>query len=225
VFLDEIAEIALELQPKLLRVLQEREFERLGNSRTLHTDARLIAATNRDLAAMVADQKFRADLFYRLNVFPLHVPPLRDRAEDIPLLVRHFVQHFARRMNRAIETIPPEAMSALVIYHWPGNIRELQNVIERAVILSRGPVLQVPIGDLKTQHPAEAVPNIQKPGRKPGQIETLEEVERRHILDTLDAAGWVIAGENGAAAMLGLKRSTLQARMEKLGIRRARSAG
>ncbi len=217
VFLDEIAEIALELQPKLLRVLQEREFERLGNSRTLHTDARLIAATNRDLAAMVADQKFRADLFYRLNVFPLHVPPLRERAEDIPLLVRHFVRHFARRMNRALDTISSEAMSALVSYHWPGNIRELQNVIERAVILSRGPVLQVPVGDLKTQ-PAGKI-------EAPGKIATLEEVERRHILETLDAARWVIAGEHGAAALLGLKRSTLQARMEKLGIRRARTAG
>ena len=140
-FLDEIGEIPLELQPKLLRVLQEREFERLGSSRTLRTDARLIAATNRDLGAMVDEQKFRSDLYYRLNVFPVRVPPLRQRPDDIPLLVRHFVQQFSRRTNRSIETIPSETMTALVNYDWPGNIRELQNVIERAVILSKGPVL------------------------------------------------------------------------------------
>src|SRR4029077_17839814 len=151
VFLDEIGEIPLELQPKLLRVLQEREFERLGSSRTLRTDARLIAATNRDLAAMVNDQKFRADLFYRLNVFPVHVPPLRDRQEDIPLLVRHFVQQFARRMGKAVDTIPSDTMNVLVRYHWPGNIRELQNLVERAVILSAGPVLKVPLNDLQVQ--------------------------------------------------------------------------
>src|SRR6202041_2796108 len=143
IFLDEIGEIPLELQTKLLRVLQEREFERLGSSRTLRTDARLIAATNRDLEAMVEEQKFRSDLYYRLNVFPLRVPSLRDRREDIPLLVRHFVQQFSRRMNRGIETIPSEAMNTLVRYDWPGNIRELQNVIERAVIVSNGPVLKV----------------------------------------------------------------------------------
>jgi formate hydrogenlyase transcriptional activator len=214
VFLDEIGEIPLELQPKLLRVLQEREFERLGSSRTLRTDARLIAATNRDLAEMVEDQKFRADLFYRLNVFPVHVPPLRERQEDIPLLVRHFVQQFARRMGRAVDTIPTEAMNVLVHYHWPGNIRELQNLVERAVILSAGPVLKVPLHDLQAQ-PAAA------PARK---TETLEESERRHILDALDAADWLISGPRGAATALGLKRSTLQARMEKLGIRRARAA-
>jgi formate hydrogenlyase transcriptional activator len=213
VFLDEIGEIPLELQPKLLRVLQEREFERLGSSRTQRTDARLIAATNRDLAAMVEEQKFRADLFYRLNVFPVQVPPLRERSEDIPLLVRHFVQQFARRMGKVVDTIPAEAMNVLVRYHWPGNIRELQNLLERAVILSAGPVLKVPLPDLQT--PA-AVPT-----RK---IERLEEAERRHILDALDAADWVISGPKGAANALGLKRSTLQARMEKLGIRRARTA-
>src|SRR6476659_1492158 len=145
VFLDEIGEVPLELQPKLLRVLQEREFERLGSSRTLRSDARLIAATNRDLASLVEEQKFRADLFYRLNVFPVHVPPLRERQDDIPLLVRHFVQQFARRMKRNIDTIPAETMDALIHYHWPGNIRELQNLVERAIILSSGPVLKVPL--------------------------------------------------------------------------------
>jgi formate hydrogenlyase transcriptional activator len=214
VFLDEVGEIPLDLQPKLLRVLQEREFERLGSSRTLRTDARLIAATNRDLSTMVADQKFRADLFYRLNVFPVKLPSLRERQEDIPALVRHFVQQFARRMNRAIDTIPSDTMNVLIRYHWPGNIRELQNLIERAVILTTGPVLRVPLSDLQAQ-PASSAPRKQ---------ETLEDAERRTILDALEAAHWVISGPKGAASMLGLKRSTLQARMEKLGIRRARAA-
>jgi formate hydrogenlyase transcriptional activator len=214
VFLDEIGEIPLELQPKLLRVLQEREFERLGSSRTLRTDARLIAATNRDLGAMVEEQKFRADLFYRLNVFPVHVPPLRERQDDIPLLVRHFVQQFARRMSKAVDTVPVETMSALVRYHWPGNIRELQNLVERAVILSSGPILKVPLNDLQAL-PAPAAAR---------RIDTLEETERRHIVEALDASDWVISGSNGAATLLGLKRSTLQARMERLGIRRARAA-
>jgi formate hydrogenlyase transcriptional activator len=214
VFLDEIGEIPLELQPKLLRVLQEREFERLGSSRTLRTDARLIAATNRDLAEMVEKQNFRADLFYRLNVFPVHVPPLRDRQDDIPLLVRHFVQQFARRMGKVVDTIPSDAMNVLVRYHWPGNIRELQNLVERAVILSAGPVLKVPLHDLQAAPAATAA-------RK---TETMAEAERRHILEALNAADWVISGPKGAAAALGLKRSTLQARMEKLGIRRARAA-
>jgi len=218
VFLDEVGEIPLELQPKLLRVLQEREFERLGSSRTLHTDARLIAATNRDLGEMVEDQKLRADLFYRLNVFPVHVPALRERQDDIPLLVRHFVQHFARKMGKVVDTIPAETMNALVRYHWPGNIRELQNLVERAVILSPGPTLRVPLNDLHVQPvAAAAAPGARKP-------ETLEEVERRHILETLDVTDWVISGPKGAAATLGLKRSTLQARMEKLGIRRTRAA-
>ncbi len=149
IFLDEIGEVPLELQTKLLRVLQEREFERLGSSRTLRTDARLIAATNRDLEAMVSEQKFRSDLFFRLNVFPLHVPPLRERQGDIPLLVRHFTQQFSTRMKKAIDTIPSAAMDALSRYHWPGNIRELQNVIERAVIISTGPALRVDVTDLK----------------------------------------------------------------------------
>jgi formate hydrogenlyase transcriptional activator len=223
VFLDEIGEIPLELQPKLLRVLQEREFERLGSSRTLKSDARLIAATNRDLAEMVADHEFRADLFYRLNVFPIQLPPLRDRREDIPLLVRHFARQFARRMNRAIEAIPSETMSVLVAYHWPGNIRELQNLVERAVILSTGPVLNVPLRDLQSQ-PQAAVPANSTANGRPRKIETLEDVERRHVLETLDATDWVVGGPKGAAVMLGLKRSTLQVRMEKLGIRRARTA-
>jgi formate hydrogenlyase transcriptional activator len=218
VFLDEIGEIPLELQPKLLRVLQEREFERLGSSRTLRSDARLIAATNRDLAEMVDEQKFRADLFYRLNVFPVRVPPLRERTEDIPLLVRHFVQQFARRMGKTVDTIPTETMNALVRYHWPGNIRELQNLMERAVILSTGPALKAPLNDLQLQ------PAAPPPVSGPRKIETLEEAERRHILDALDAADWVISGPKGAATALGMKRSTLQARMAKLGIRRARAA-
>ena len=209
VFLDEVGEIPLELQPKLLRVLQEREFERLGSSRTLQTDARLIAATNQDLAAMVKEHKFRSDLFYRLNVFPVQVPPLRERQEDIPLLARHFVQQYARRMNKVIETIPSEAMSVLTRYHWPGNIRELQNLMERAVILSPGPVLKVPLAGLHDGPPRAA-------GHK---IETLEDAERRHITEALEATSWVVGGPKGAAALLGMKRTTLQWRMDKLGIR------
>jgi formate hydrogenlyase transcriptional activator len=213
IFLDEIGEIPLELQPKLLRVLQEREFERLGSSRTLRSDARLIAATNRDLPNMVEEQRFRSDLFYRLNVFPIHVPPLRERKEDIPFLVRHFAQHFARNMKRQIDTISAETMNALVHYPWPGNIRELQNIIERAVILSKGPVLKVPLSDLK--------PRTAENGFKNG-VATLEEVERKHILAVLEQSNWVFAGPNGAAARLGIKRPTLQFRMQKLGISRPR---
>jgi len=223
VFLDEIGEIPLELQPKLLRVLQEREFERLGSSRTLKSDARLIAATNRDLAEMVGDHEFRADLFYRLNVFPIQLPPLRERRDDIPLLVRHFARQFARRMNRAIDTIPSDTMNVLVAYHWPGNIRELQNLVERAVILSTGPVLKVPLSDVRPQ-PQPVMPANAPANGKPRKIETLDEVERRHVLETLEATDWVVGGPKGAAVRLGLKRSTLQVRMEKLGIRRARAA-
>ena len=208
VFLDEIGEIPAELQPKLLRVLQEQEFERLGSTVTLRTDARLIAATNRDLAAMVAEQKFRADLYYRLHVFPIHVPPLRERREDIPLLVRHFAQQIGRRMSKTIESIPNEVMNLLVRYDWPGNIRELQNVIERAVILSSGPELQFPLSDLEPRGVAEST--------KKG--ETLEEAERNHILSVLHDTNWVLGGSNGAAVRLGMKRSTLQFRMKKLGI-------
>jgi len=211
IFLDEVGEIPLDLQPKLLRVLQEREFERLGGSRTLRTDARLIAATNRDLGAMVETQTFRSDLFYRLNVFPIRVPALRERTEDIPFLVRHFAQHFARNMKKQIDTISTETMSALVRYPWPGNIREMQNVIERAVILSRGPVLHIPSADLK--------PHIPDGGEMNG-FATLEEVERKHILSVLEQTNWVFSGPNGAATRLGIKRPTLQFRMQKLGIAR-----
>jgi len=208
-FLDEIGEIPLELQPKLLRVLQEREFERLGSSRTLQTDTRLIAATNRDLDKMVEENRFRADLFYRLNVFPIRVPPLRERSEDIPILVRHFTKQYARRMNKQIDSISSETMKALCQYHWPGNIRELQNVIERAVVMTKGSELRVPLSELKRR----AVPNAE--GSCSG---TLAEAERAHILAILKQTSWVIAGPNGAAARLGLHRSTLQFRMRKLGI-------
>ena len=208
-FLDEIGEIALELQPKLLRVLQEREFERLGSTRTIKTDARLIAATNRDLAACVEDKSFRADLYYRLNVFPIHVPALRDRPEDIPLLVRHFVQHHARRIGRNIDTIPSDTMEALVRHSWPGNIRELQNLIEHSVILSSGPVLRVPLVNLQSPKSPRPV------GRKQ---RTLEEVERDLIFETLKDTKWVQSGPRGAATRLGMNRSTLQFRMKKLGI-------
>jgi len=211
IFLDEVGEIPLDLQTKLLRVLQEREFERLGSGRTLRTDARLIAATNRDLAALVAEKRFRADLFYRLNVFPVHMPPLHERPEDIPLLVRHFVEHYARRMKRAIETIPSETMEVLTRYRWPGNVRELQNLMERAVILSPGPVLHVPLGDL----------DVRATGGQPrGPAQTLEEAERAHIVATLTDTNWVVAGARGAAVRLGMNRSTLQFRMKKLGIMR-----
>ena len=211
IFLDEVGEIPLDLQPKLLRVLQEREFERLGSSRTLRTDARLIAATNRDLDAMVETQTFRSDLYYRLNVFPIRVPALRERPEDIPFLVRHFAQHFARNMKKQIDTISSDTMNALVRYPWPGNIREMQNVIERAVILSRGPVLHVPSADLKSRIPD---------GGEMNGFATLEEVERKHILLVLEQTNWVFGGPNGAAARLGIKRPTLQFRMQKLGITR-----
>ena len=211
VFLDEIGEVPLDLQTKLLRVLQEREFERLGSTRTMRTDTRLIAATNRDLSAMVEEQKFRSDLFYRLNVFPVRVPALRERAEDIPMLVRHFVQHFARRMKRTIETIPSQTMETLIRYPWPGNIRELENLIERAVILSPGPVLRVPLTDFDSRTTA---------GQVNGKHQTLEDAERAHILATLKETRWVLSGPNGAATHLGMNRSTLQFRMKRLGIAR-----
>jgi len=211
IFLDEVGEIPVDLQTKLLRVLQEREFERLGSGRTLRTDARLIAATNRDLAALVEEKRFRADLFYRLNVFPVHMPPLHERPEDIPLLVRHFVEHYARRMKRAVETIPSETMEVLTRYRWPGNVRELQNLMERAVILSPGPVLHVPLADLDVRATG---------GRPRGSAQTLEEAERAHIVATLTDTNWVVAGARGAAARLGMNRSTLQFRMKKLGIMR-----
>jgi formate hydrogenlyase transcriptional activator len=231
-FLDEVGDIPVELQPKLLRVLQEQEFERLGSTRTLRVDVRLVAATNRDLARMVAEGRFRSDLYYRLNVFPLTLPPLRERPDDISRLVRHFTQRFARRMGRRIETIPSAVMDALVSYPWPGNVRELQNVIERAVILSPGSSLQVPLGDL--QPPADASQasgvNGQRsatPGPDSGPATrgkglTLADAEREHILGALRETGWVVAGPSGAAARLGMKRSTLQKKMKKLGIFRPR---
>jgi formate hydrogenlyase transcriptional activator len=226
VFLDEVGEIPLELQPKLLRVLQEREFERLGSTRTVRTDARLIAATNRDLGVMVEEQKFRSDLYYRLNVFPLRVPALRERQEDIPLLVRHFVQQFSRRMNRSIETIPAETMNTLVRYDWPGNIRELQNVIERAVIVSTGPVLKVALDGLKTRKSSADAPNGVNASEDAGKMRgVLEEAERKQILAALKQTNWIVAGAKGAAALLGMKRSTLQAHMQRLGIRVSRAAG
>ena len=208
-FLDEVGDIPLELQPKLLRVLQEREFERLGSTRTTSVDVRLVAATHRDLERMMADGQFRSDLYYRLNVFPIEIPPLRERPEDIPLLVRHFVHRFAGRMGRTVETIPVEVMDALMEYAWPGNIRELQNVIERAVILSTGTALRVPMGGLHAH-----IATCQGSGSRG----TLEEAERAHILATVKETKWVLSGPEGAATRLGINRSTLQFRMKKLGI-------
>jgi len=206
-FLDEIGDLPLELQPKLLRAIQEREFERLGSTRTQKVDLRLVTATNRDLAAMVAERSFRADLFYRLNVFPIHVPALRERQEDIPVLVRYFTQKFAQAMRRPIETIPVRAMEALQAWPWPGNIRELENFIERSVILSQGRELQVPVAELRGREPAPA-----------GPLPSLEQAEREHILKALEEARGKVGGPDGAAARLGMKRTTLQSRMGKLGI-------
>jgi formate hydrogenlyase transcriptional activator len=231
-FLDEIGEVPLELQPKLLRVLQEREFERLGSTRTLRTDARLIAATNRDLESLVNEQKFRADLYYRLNVFPVRVPALRERPEDIPLLVRHFVQQFSRRISKTIDTISSETMTTLVKYPWPGNIRELQNVIERAVIITKGPILNVPSHDLHASNAnsvamgtatvnAAAASSSSSGSRNMRAV--LDDAERQQIVAALEQANWTVAGPNGAASRLGIKRSTLQSRMQKLGIRISRT--
>ena len=211
-FLDEVGDIPLELQPKLLRVLQEQEFEHLGGTKTIKVDVRLVAATHRDLVKMVAEGHFREDLFYRLNVFPLVLPPLRERRDDIPRLVRHFTQQFARRMGRRIETIPSAVMDALVRYPWPGNVRELQNVIERAVILSPGPSLQVPPGDLQPATTQSAEPTA--------MAVTLADAEREHIVAALRETGWVVGGPKGAAARLGMKRSLLYWKIKKLGISR-----
>ena len=222
-FLDEVGDIPPELQPKLLRVLQEQEFERLGDTKTIRVDVRLVAATNRDLAAMVADGRFRSDLYYRLNVFPLVLPPLRERRDDIPTLVRHFAQRFARRMGRRIETIPSAVMEALIGYPWPGNIRELQNVIERAVILSLSSSLQVPLADLPpaaTQVPAPTADAVTQTPVEPAAAVTLADAEREHILGALRETGWVVGGPKGAAARLGMKRSMLYWKMKKLGISR-----
>ena len=210
-FLDEVGDLQPELQPKLLRALQDKEFERLGGTRTIHVDVRLIAATNRNLEKMVADRGFREDLYYRLRVFPITIPALRERREDIPLLVRYFVTRHARSMGKQIESISPDSMKALTGWHWPGNIRELENFIERAVILSKGPVLRIPLGELEMS----AESSLEKE-----EDETLESTGRQHILHVLRETKGVIAGATGAAARLGLKRTTLNSKLKKLGIKR-----
>jgi formate hydrogenlyase transcriptional activator len=211
-FLDEVGDIPPALQPKLLRVLQEQEFERLGSTRTRKVDVRLVAATNRDLTEMMKRGDFRSDLFYRLNVFPVRIPPLRERREDIPSLVQYFMRKYARRMGKRVETVPAATMRKLVDWSWPGNVRELQNVIERGVILSKGFVLEIPLTEMEQS----VIPAL---GDNNGGA-TLEAVERDHILQTLRRSGWVVGGPSGAAARLGLNRSTLNARMRKLEIRR-----
>jgi formate hydrogenlyase transcriptional activator len=223
-FLDEVGDIPLELQPKLLRVLQEQEFERLGSNRTQRVDVRVVAATNRDLSKLVAERAFRSDLYYRLNVFPVRIPALRERREDVPLLVRYFVQKFSRSLNKTVEYVPAEAMDALANYGWPGNIRELENLIERAVLLSPGKELRVPLAELKSAagiaDGPQSVSSLLTSAPVATSISTLEEAERRHILRALRQTEWRIAGPKGAAALLAMKRTTLQARMRKLGIRR-----
>jgi transcriptional regulator with GAF, ATPase, and Fis domain len=213
-FLDEVGELPLELQPKLLRALQEREIERLGGTRSIPINVRLIAATNRDLAKMVADKEFRSDLFYRLKVFPVFAPPLRDRTADIPILVRHFVSRHARRMGKTIETIPPETMDALMAWKWPGNIRELENYLERAVILTRGTVLHAPLAEL------ESMQDDEEDDEAASTNPTLQAAERETILRALREAKGMIGGAGGAAERLGLKRTTLNSKMKKLGIER-----
>jgi formate hydrogenlyase transcriptional activator len=220
-FLDEIGDIPSALQPKLLRVLQEQEFERLGSTRTHQMDVRLVAATNRDLLEMVSRGEYRSDLYYRLNVFPIQLPPLRERPEDIPALVTHFVEKFGRRMSREIENIPPETMSALTSYPWPGNIRELQNLIERAVILSNDGVLPNPLPAVKPHRSAVAPAT---PVLANSVATTLRDSEHALILRTLEGVGWVIGGPKGAARKLGLKRTTLIHKMQKLGISRPGSS-
>jgi transcriptional regulator with GAF, ATPase, and Fis domain len=211
-FLDEVGELPLDLQPKLLRAIQEREIERLGGNRVIPVNVRLIAATNRDLAQMVAEKQFRSDLFYRLKVFPIFAPPLRERASDIPVLVRHFVSTHSRRMGKAIETIPNETMQTLIRWHWPGNIRELENFLERAVILTRGPVLYAPLAELEARTDQEA---------EQEDTPTLHAAEREHILRTLRDTEGQIGGPDGAADRLGLKRTTLNSKIKKLGIERS----
>jgi formate hydrogenlyase transcriptional activator len=207
-FLDEVGEIPLELQSKFLRVLQEQEFERLGGTRTIRVDARLVAATNRDLAAMVGDRQFRSDLYYRLNVFPIVNPPLRERPEDISTLAHYFMEKFAARMRKRVTAIPIGTMAALRRYHWPGNVRELEHLVERGVILSRESTLEIPLNEL-TRPRTDQQPAI-----------TLEEAEREHIYQALQDANWMIGGPSGAAARLGIKRTTLQSMMSRLGIAR-----
>ena len=215
-FLDEIGDLPLELQPKLLRALQEKQVERLGGGHTIHVDVRVIAATNQDLERMVQERKFRADLYYRLNVFPIALPPLRDRMEDIAPLAEHFVQKFAKQQGKVIDTIPAEVMTALEDYDWPGNIRELQNVIERGVIMTTGPVLSRQTTERLKPNAATQVriPII----AEPASIKTLADAERAHITATLRKTNWMIGGPRGAAAQLGLPRTTLIAKMQRLGI-------
>src|SRR5262249_44140721 len=207
-FLDEIGELPIELQPKLLRAIQEQAFERLGSSHTIRVDARIVAATNQRLGHLVEARRFRMDLYYRLNVFPITMPPLRERADDIPLLVKHFVETFASRHRRFITHVSEAVMAALVAYHWPGNIRELQNFIERSVVLTKGTELQAPVAEL-----------VNTRGAIPGG-RTLVDAERAHIVAGLRETNWVVGGGNGAAAKLGLLRTTLIAKMRKLGIAR-----
>ena len=215
-FLDEVGDIPSALQPKLLRVLQEQEFERLGSGRTHKVDVRLVAATNRNLLKMVARGQFRSDLYYRLNVFPILLPALRERREDIPALVTHFVKMFSRRMGKQVDSIPPETMAAFQWYSWPGNIRELQNLVERAVILSRDGVLPNPLHKKQTEL---MIPSLHRTRTFHSSM-TLEDSERALILETLEQAGWMVGGPRGAAAKLGLKRTTLLAKMRRFGISR-----
>jgi formate hydrogenlyase transcriptional activator len=221
-FLDEVGETPLEVQPKLLHVLQEREFQRVGGTRTIRVDTRVLAATNRDLDEMIANRSFRNDLFYRLNVFPIAVPPLRERREDIPALVRHFVDRAAQRMKKVIDEIPPDVLAALCGYDWPGNVRELGNVVERAVILSPGPALKVSAADLAASPLSERTspPKMSLAGDRPEAPRRLADAERMFIMRALEETHWVVGGKLGAAARLGLSRTTLQARMRKLGIAR-----
>ena len=209
IFLDEVGEIPLELQSKLLRVLQEQEFERLGSTKTIRVNVRLIAATNRDLKTMVEAKQFRSDLYYRLNVFPVTMPPLRERREDIPTLVRYFTQHYAGRMKRNIQAVPAKTLEILSRYTWPGNVRELENLVERSVILTQGTDLQVPISELQTTSDSTG-----------SSLTALEEAERDHIVRALQETKWVVGGASGAAARLGVKRTTLQSKMQKFGITR-----
>jgi formate hydrogenlyase transcriptional activator len=215
-FLDEVGDIPPALQPKLLRVLQEQQFERLGSGRTHQVDVRLVAATNRDLVKMVARGQFRSDLYYRLNVFPVLLPALRERREDIPALVTHFVKQFSRRMGKQVDSVPPETMAAFQWYSWPGNIRELQNLVERAVILSRDGLLPNPLHKNQTEH---MTPSLHR-ARPLQSSMTLEDSDRALIVETLEQAGWIVGGPRGAAAKLGLKRTTLLAKMRRLRILR-----
>jgi formate hydrogenlyase transcriptional activator len=217
-FLDEIGEIALDLQVKLLRVLQEQEFERLGSTRSVRVNVRLVAATNRNLQQMVEAKEFRADLYYRLGVFPVSLPALRERREDIPALVRHFIARYSERMNKVIDEIPPETMDPMLAYDWPGNIRQLQNFIEHGVIVSAGSVFQPALGQLRNQR------QLQGHGSgSPKNIKTLEDATRDHVLEALEESKWVVGGRHGAAARLGIARTTLLAKMRRLGIEFART--